>query len=524
MKKPRILARCLEPVAMTEEALRVCIAVASDDAHFASDRARAAEAAGGPAAFALGEPRSPMTIDGSVATIAVEGPLVRKAAGIAAVSGLTSYDAIRKDLRAALANPQVTAIDWSFDSPGGEVSGLFELSDEVYAARGRKPMRAIVADASSAAYVLAAAVGNIAIEQAGTAGSVGVRMGVQRPASDGSVIEFVSSGAPLKVADPATDEGRAEYQGRVDYLHARLVEKVAAYRGVTVDKVASDFGQGAVLYGAQAVAAGLVDRVGALASASAPINRAAVRSASRSPKMSTPVPPVDPAAPPVAPEEPAAEMPMDKCAGCESQFGEDAPAYCAACAGKAGEMGAAASRLMTLTGAANLDAALGTIAAAMESHRALPAANARIAALESDGNRRQLRATLEQGMASGRLNLGRIRSAVVDQLGAFDEAKGTAIAAALAGIPEKLPEGVKDSDAVLDAVCSVDPGAAGLRIVAAYCKSATPLHAEPHRPTSPDPAKDAAADAALDAQAQQVKTAATAARKTLDRGTAAARK
>lgn len=261
MKRPHLLARCFEPVAMTEEALRVCIAVASGDEWFGEERAAALKAAGG--LELLGPAREPMAVKDGVATIAIDGPLVRKASGVANVSGLTSYDAIRKDHRAAMADAAVKSVDFVIDSPGGDVSGLFETADEIFAARGRKPMRALVTQANSAAYVLAAAVGNIEIEQLGQAGSVGAMLAVRPPDAEAGPIRFYSSVSPLKNADPTTEDGRADYQARVDYAGQLLVEKVAAYRGVSVDKVKADFGRGAVLTGMQAVTAGLADRVGA---------------------------------------------------------------------------------------------------------------------------------------------------------------------------------------------------------------------------------------------------------------------
>lgn len=247
---------------MTEAGLRVCIAVASNGEHFADDRAAALADAGG---FPLEGARTPLAVVDGVATIAIDGPLVRKAGMVANVSGLTSYGALRSDLAAAMSDPAVRSIDWAIDSPGGEVSGLFEIADEIHAASKRKPMRALVSEANSAAYVIAAAIGNISIEQAGLAGSIGVVLGVQKPAPDATaptVIEFVSSASPNKRPDVSTDAGRAQYQARVDYLGEALVSKVAAYRGVTAEHVKEQFGAGGVLVGAQAVAAGLADRIG----------------------------------------------------------------------------------------------------------------------------------------------------------------------------------------------------------------------------------------------------------------------
>jgi hypothetical protein len=63
--------------------------------------------------------------------------------------------------------------------------------------------------------------------------------------------------------------------------------------------------------------------------------------------------------------------------------------------------------------------------------------------------------------------------------------------AALDAIPEKLPEGASERDAVLDAVCSVDPGAGGLRAARAFVKNATAVAAQPVE----EPARDARGDA-----------------------------
>lgn len=452
---------------MTEEALRVCIAVVSEDRYFADDRARAAEAAGG-LPFE-GAARAPMTIENGVATIPVEGPLVRKAAGVAQVSGLTSYDALRKDLRAAVADNAVRSIVWAFDSPGGEVSGLFELADEIAAARPRKPMLSDVAQANSAAYVLAAAVGNIQVEQAGQVGSIGVRMGVRKPGAEGDAIEFVSSVSPLKVADPTTQEGAATYQSQVDALGELLVEKVAAYRGVTADKVRADFGRGAVLVGAQAVEAGLADRVGT--------------------------------------NQPDKRTTMNL-----SIFGLEANADEATINAAAQGYVRFQEQVLARVGATTAEEALGIVAAAVESHGKRAADLTRIAELEAQLTARDLRATLVAGLDGRRLSLGVITGALPELVAALDEDKGKAMADAFAALPEQTRDGV------LEAACSVGLSAAAVRAIGAYARTATPVAAEP----VVEPARSAQAEAEiLDEIAQQVAKAAAEARGTFNRGTAA---
>ncbi len=376
MTRKHLLAQCLEPTAITEQALRVCIAVASDDAYFADERAKAAIDAGEIFGFSR-----KMSVENGVATIAVEGPLVRKAGGVKNISGLTSYEAIRADLRAAKADPSVRSIDWFFDTPGGVVSGLFETADEIKAMRGVKPMRAVVAEANSAGYVLAAAVGNIEIEQTGEAGSVGVVYGYEVPDQTGAkVIKFVSSVSPLKNADPATDAGRTAMQERVDHTGELLVAKVAELRGVSVETVKEQFGKGGVMQGAQAVAAGLADRVGSITS---------TRGAQMSQTTS--------AAAGLAAGPTAGPMQCNKCGGsCSASDDGDEDTNAAADFGR---------KAMTLLGATDHATALGLVKAGADELTAQATARVKAAADAKAQAGADFFAAIKGGIEGGKLTL-----------------------------------------------------------------------------------------------------------------------
>ena len=70
----------------------------------------------------------------------------------------TSYLDIRDSFRAAMADERVNSVLFLIDSPGGEVAGLFDLVDEIYHARGTKPIIAVADEAAfSAAYAIASA-------------------------------------------------------------------------------------------------------------------------------------------------------------------------------------------------------------------------------------------------------------------------------------------------------------------------------------------------------------------------------
>jgi len=93
-----------------------------------------------------------------VAVIPIAGTLVQKSGEMRPYSGMTGYDGIRLNFLQALADPEVEAIVLDIDSPGGEVSGCFDLVDTIFTARGMKPIRAILNEvAYSGAYAIASA-------------------------------------------------------------------------------------------------------------------------------------------------------------------------------------------------------------------------------------------------------------------------------------------------------------------------------------------------------------------------------
>lgn len=203
-----------------------------------------------------------------VAILPVTGPLFRYANLFNMISGATSYDLLARDFETALANPQVSAIVLNIDSPGGEANGVSEFAAQIAAARGQKPVVAYVGGlGASAAYWIASAADEIVVADTALLGSIGTVMTItdarEREAKTGvRTYEVVSSQSPYKRNDPATPEGRSRYQALVDSLSDVFVDKVASYRGTDRDTVLKNYGQGDVLVGQAAMAAGLADRVG----------------------------------------------------------------------------------------------------------------------------------------------------------------------------------------------------------------------------------------------------------------------
>lgn len=203
-----------------------------------------------------------------VAILNVTGPLFRYANLFTEISGATSYDMLARDFQAALVNPQVFAILLNIDSPGGEANGVSEFADQIAAARGRKPIVAYVGGlGASAAYWIASAADEVVAGDTALLGSIGTVMTItdtrERDAKNGvRTYEVVSSQSPYKRNDISTPDGQARYQALVDSLSDVFTNKVATYRGTDLDTVLKNYGQGDVLVGQAAVAAGLADRLG----------------------------------------------------------------------------------------------------------------------------------------------------------------------------------------------------------------------------------------------------------------------
>lgn len=119
----------------------------------------------------------PQPYPDGLCVLPIYGTLVKRATGMDALSGLTSYEAIRADVDTAMADPRCKAIVFDFDSPGGEAAGMFELATYLTSLRGQKPMVGIANDAAySAAYALASCMDKLLVTTVGGTGSVGVVM------------------------------------------------------------------------------------------------------------------------------------------------------------------------------------------------------------------------------------------------------------------------------------------------------------------------------------------------------------
>lgn len=217
---------------------------------------------------AVGTPlteRQLVTVRGGVAILPVTGPIFPHADLFSEMSGATSIETLALEFQASLDAANVEHILLDIDSPGGVVFGIAEFAEMLRTSA--KPVTAYVSGlGASAAYWIATAAQDLVIHETALVGSIGVVMGyeVQESADrDGyRQFEMVSSNAANKRPDMTTEEGRAQVRAELDALEAVFIGAVALNRGVSPETVISDFAQGGIRVGADAVAANMADRLG----------------------------------------------------------------------------------------------------------------------------------------------------------------------------------------------------------------------------------------------------------------------
>jgi ClpP class serine protease len=202
-----------------------------------------------PAAFQI--------IDGA-AIINVAGVIFPKANIFTLFGFGVAIDSLAEQLKAAESNPAVKKIIFSFDSPGGNIAGVNEFSNQINAAT--KPTAAYVSGtAASAAYWLAAACNEIVTDATAVLGSIGVIAVMRPPGSD--TVEIVSTNANDKRPDPTTYSGKSTIRATLNEIEAVFHQSVSTHRpALTIDAMKSL--RGGVRVGANAVSIGLADRVG----------------------------------------------------------------------------------------------------------------------------------------------------------------------------------------------------------------------------------------------------------------------
>ena len=196
---------------------------------------------------------------GAVAVVCIEGPLVN--------SGplFDTYADIRGRVDLALASSAHTVV-LDFDSPGGEVFGVFDAARALRAsavAAGKRLVAFSAARLQSAAYALATAADEIVISSVSSVGSIGVIVAhadvTGADAQLGVKFEVFASGERKADGNPhikLSDEARASIKQSIDDTAAVFFALVKERRGIDASKF-----EGRTWIGVAALSDGIADCV-----------------------------------------------------------------------------------------------------------------------------------------------------------------------------------------------------------------------------------------------------------------------
>lgn len=215
--------------------------------------------------FEVSDTRKPFAFAAGIAIIPVHGTLINRFGQ--SYGYVTGYNFIRSQLALAVADPEVEGIILDCNSNGGEAAGCFETSDEVFAARGSKPIIAVVdSNCYSACYAIASAADRVIVTPTGGAGSIGVvamHVSMKRMLNDFGVdIKLIYAGDHKIDGNPyedLPDNVRADIQRGVDASRDKFVSVVARNRGMDESTVKGT--QAAIYRAEEALEIGLVDEV-----------------------------------------------------------------------------------------------------------------------------------------------------------------------------------------------------------------------------------------------------------------------
>lgn len=204
-----------------------------------------------------------------IKVIPIHGILTKKSEIFDDILGMTSYEQIEEQLKRALVDEEVETIVLDIDSPGGEVNGLFDLSDFIYNAResGKKKIIAIANDdAYSAAYAIASSAEKVYISRTSGIGSIGVIASHidQSEFDEKQGIKYTTVFAgnrknDLNPHEPITSESVENLQKEVDRLYEMFLQLVARNRNLTKEKIKST--EAGLYFGKNAIEVGLADEI-----------------------------------------------------------------------------------------------------------------------------------------------------------------------------------------------------------------------------------------------------------------------
>jgi len=204
-----------------------------------------------------------------VAVLPIHGTIAHRMNMMNSISGGVSTESMGKQFEALSNDPEIGTVILDFDSPGGAVSGVEELSNQIFAARDKVHIVASANSlAASAAYWLGSQAHEFVVTPSGEVGSIGVlavhESIFRSKETDGRDITVIKAGkfkADTSPLEPLSEEAHASIQERVDERYDAFVSAVSRGRNVSTHTVINKFGEGRIVGAKSALSKGMVDGV-----------------------------------------------------------------------------------------------------------------------------------------------------------------------------------------------------------------------------------------------------------------------
>jgi signal peptide peptidase SppA len=207
----------------------------------------------------FGEPPQ-ARVENGIGILPVSGIIGQGLLPIEKMFGATDTGDLSATLNAFATDPNVQALLLDIDSPGGTVTGIPEVADQI--AGFPKPTYAFCSnEACSAAYWLGSQANEFLCTRSATVGSVGVYLAILDSsvafAQAGIFVDLIKAGTYKAAGFPGTsltDNQRALLQERVDQIHALFKSAVTSKRSYVRESSL----EGQSFYGAEAAKRNLV--------------------------------------------------------------------------------------------------------------------------------------------------------------------------------------------------------------------------------------------------------------------------
>jgi len=204
-----------------------------------------------------------------IAVLPIHGTISHRMNMMNAISGGVSTESLSNEFSSLVDNPEIGTVVFDIDSPGGTVSGIEELGNQIFQARDKIRIVASANSlAASAAYWLGSQAHEFTVTPSGEVGSIGViavhESVFKANEKEGKDITIIKAGkfkADSSPLEPLTEEAHAAIQERVDERYDTFISAIARGRNITFESVRDRYGEGRVVGAKSALEKGMVDAV-----------------------------------------------------------------------------------------------------------------------------------------------------------------------------------------------------------------------------------------------------------------------